>query len=211
VYPLLNNNGNRRASAEILSLNREFIKEQVIGWIQNQIITAEPGDLFEGFEYDETICRRDVGLIIDSMTFDLKYGGYARTISSALKYYQSVSSLIAITTQLSETMAGIARINTLAQDVISNTEITILYTINGTEFDPASGQQAQFAQIIDQAYVSEPGSSTIISDLTDIILDIIENSGAVNYPKDNVQMDMFLCNDANIIRAVTGQGQCGFM
>lgn len=215
VYPLLDNDGNKRATAEILLLNREFIKEQVIGWISNQIVTAGPGDTFEGFEYDQDLCRRDVGLILDSMAFDLKYGGYSRTISAALKYFQSVSSLIAIGPgQLSQTMAGIQRINTLAQDVISNTQITSVYTVQGEEFDPTdidNSISAQYDQTIDQAYVAEPGSASVITALTNIILDIIENSGAANYPKDNIQMDMFLCNDANIIRAVTGQGHGGFM
>lgn len=215
VYPLVDNDGNRRAAAEILLLNREFIKEQVVAWIRNQIITADPGDTFEGFEYDEDLCRRDVGLIVDALSFDLKYGGYSRTISAALKYFQSVSSLIAIGPgQLSQTMAGITRINTLSQDVISNTQINPIYTLAGIEFDPTDPDNTEtvsYDQIVDQAYVAETGAGTVISELIDVILDVIENSGAANYPKDNIQMDMFMCNDANIIRAITGQGQGGFM
>ena len=214
VYPLIDNDGLRRATADLLQLNRNFIKNQVIGWINHQILIAGPGDDFEGFEYDSDFCKRDVGLIIDAMTFDLKYGGYSRTVAAALKYFQSASAVLAITTQLSQTQAAITQINTLAQDVISNTEITPLYTLSGIEFDPTDVDNTTtipFTQTIDQAFVSEPGSSTIVADLTDIILDIIENSGAANYPLDNIQMDMFLCNDANIVRAVTGQGQGGFM
>lgn len=215
VYPLLDNDGNRRAAAELLQLNRNFIKNQIVNWISNQIRIAGPGDLFEDFEYDQALCKRDVGLIIDAMTFDLKFGGYARTISASLKYFQSASAVIAIgPSQLSQTMAAIARINVIAQDVLTNTQITQLYTSSGVEFDPTDVDNTltiPFEQFIDLAYVSEPGSSTLVAALTDIILDIIENSGAANYPKDNNQMDMFLCNDANIIRAVTGQGQGGFM
>jgi len=218
AYPFIDNNGNRRSAAELLQLNRSFIKNQVIGWIANQINNAGPGDDFEGFEYDINLCKRDVGLIIDAMTFDLKFGGYARTVSAALKYFQGRTdlgnSLVAITTQLSQTLAAIAHINTLAQDVITNVRITDVYNSLGIEFDPTDPDNTitiPFPQVIDQAFISEPDSSTIISELTNIILDIIENSGAANYPLDNVKMDMFLCNDANIIRAVTGQGQGGFM
>jgi hypothetical protein len=218
IYPFIDNDGNRRSTAELLQLNRSFIKNQIIGWIANQINIAGPGDDFEGFEYDIDLCKRDVGLIIDAMSFDLKFGGYARTVSAALKYFQGRTdlgnSLVAITTQLSQTLAAIAHINTLAQDVIANIRIANVYNSLGIEFDPSDPDNTitiPFPQVIDQAFVAEPGSSTIISELTNIILDIIENSGAANYPLDNIKMDMFLCNDANIIRAITGQGQGGFM
>jgi hypothetical protein len=212
IYPLFENRGLRRATAELLNLNREFIKTQVIGWLNNQIV-LEVGD-FEGFEYDNALCRRDVGLIIDAMVFDLKYGGYSRTVSAALKYFQSVSSLLAIGDQLFATRAGIEKINSLALDIIANTEITILYTLDGTEFDisnPSNTYSATVNQLIDQSYVSESGSADVINNLITCIIDIIENSGAANYPKDNNQLDVFLCNDANIIRAVTCQGHGGFM
>lgn len=212
AYPLFANKGDRRSAAEILQLNRAFIKDQIINWITNQIDNAEPDDLFEGFEYNSDLCKRDVGLIIDAMVFDLKYGGYSRTISAALKYFQNASSAIAISSsQLSQTQAAIERINDLAQDVIANEQITPLYTNTGIEFDPNDFNVLPYPQIIDLAYVAEPGSSETIEGLTDIIIDIIENSGAANYPKDNTKLDVFLCNDADIIRAITCQGHSGFM
>jgi hypothetical protein len=214
VYPLISNRGFRRSSAQLLELNREFIKTQVIGWINNQILTATSGSTFDGFVYNQDLCQRDIGLLVDAMVFDLKYGGYSRTVSAALKYYASVSSLIAIEEQLSQTEAGIQRINTLAQQIILNTQIDTLYTATGTSFqlsDINNTLRPVLNQIIDPAFVSESGSGTIISELIDAVIDIISNSGAANYPKDNNQLDVFLCNDANIIRAVTCQGHGGFM
>jgi len=217
VYPLINNRGLKRAAASLLEINREFIKSQVIGWINWNIlnptgiwVTSQP------FIYDEALCKRDVGLIVDALIFDLKYGGYSRTISASLKYFQSVSSVIAITpgVQLSQTSAGIQRINTLAQSIIANNQINEVYTEQGDRFllnDPNNTLTLVTSQIVDQAFVSENNSSTIISSLISAVVDIITNSGAANYPKDNTQLDVFLCNDANIIRAVTCQGHGGFM
>jgi hypothetical protein len=213
IYPLIENRGDRIAAAQLLKLNREFIKSQVIGWINNQII-EETAPFNLEFVYNQDLCRRDVGLIIDALVFDLKYGGYSRTISAALKYFASVSSLKAVTDQLDETVAGIERINELAQDVILNIQINDLYTINGTAIDlsdPDETGAVTINQVLDQAFVAETGSGDVISNLVDAIVDIISESDDINYPKTNDQIDVFLCNDANIVRAVTCQGHSGFM
>ena len=143
VYPLVNNKGSYRSAAQLLFLNRAFIQKEVIGWIDYQI-TNNIAPFVGAFNYDRDICERDVGLILDSMIFDLKYGGSDRTVSAALKYYQNASGLIAIQSQLDETKAGIRRLAALAQLVIRNVEITEIY-------------QETFPQIIDGAYIAESG------------------------------------------------------
>jgi hypothetical protein len=284
VYPLVNNKGSFGSAAQLLSLNRQFIQKEVIAWIADQKSKNIP-PFDPSFQYNERLCERDVGLLIDAMVFDLKYGGSDRTISAALKYYASDSSLIAITDQLSQTVAAIRRINVLAQLVIRNVQIADIY-------------QNSILQIVDGAFIAEPGtggtsfnitsatntdpvsittsaphnltdgdqisvgdvqgmielngntffvavlSSTtftifrnigltdsvngidfgvyttggfavnqggVIGALTDAIVDVIEDSGAVNRPKDNREMDMFLCNDAVRLQAISGQGHGGFM
>jgi hypothetical protein len=130
VYPLINNKGNYTSAARLITLNRKFIQDQVIGWINNQIST-NTAPFTSAFNYNEDICYRDVGLIIDSMVFDLKWSGQNRTISAALKYkgpaVPGSNPALAIGAQLSQTVAGIQRINTLAQDIIDNVNIAILY------------------------------------------------------------------------------------
>ena len=300
VYPIQNNKGDYTAAAQLLVLNKTFIQNEVVAWINDQIANSiEPYAI--DFTYNEDLCKRDVGLIIDAIVFDLKYGGANRTISSALKYFDNASGLIAITDQLSETVAALRRAKVLAQLVIKNEEITELYSDGG------------FSQIIDLAYVAEPGtfgvedlianielggdfveitttalhgladfdnivitdivgteelngndyfiravSSTriqlynsredvvadvadilggggptraiqvegysdyvsggtitntggVVGNLFEVIVDVVEGSGSLNNPKFNNDMDVFLCNDAVIIRAVTGQGHGGFM
>ena len=197
VYPKIANKGFYRAAAKLLELNRTFIQEEVVAWIANQSETSA-APFSPSFEYNENLCKRDVGLIIDSMIFDLKWGGYDRTISAALKYFQSASSLIAITTQKDQTLAAIDYINVLAQQVIDNAEITTIY-------------QDLFIQVIDNAFIAESGTDQVINDLFITLKDVIDESGSVNYPKENDQMDMFLANDAVRWQAITGQGHGGFM
>lgn len=201
VYPKINNKGNYDAAAELIRLNRAFLQNEMIAWINAQI-TGNIAPFTTTFAYNQTLCKRDYGLIIDAIIFDMKYSGYNRTVSAGLKYYQSASGLVVINNQLSEQLAGLAHLDTLIQSVISNTEITTL-------------SQTFYPQIIDKAYLKESGSDSVVTALITVLNDILDESGpgygSVNQPKNNDQMDVFLCNDANIIRAVTCQGHGGFM
>ena len=284
VYPLVNNRGRFRSAAQLLLLNRQFIQKEVVAWIADQKLKNIP-PFDAAFQYNERLCERDVGLLLDAMIFDLKYGGSDRTVSAALKYFGSSSGLIAITDQLSQTIAAIRRLGVLSQLIIKNITIFELY-------------QTVFLQVTDGAFISEPGaggtsfsiistSNTdpvavttatdhglingeqiiingvegmveingndyyvsvldtssfaifndagltdgvngldfeqyttggfvanqggVIGALIDAIIDVIDGSETVNLPKDNRDMDMFLCNDAVRLQAISGQGQGGFM
>ena len=196
VYPKINNPGNLKQAATLISLNRSFLQNEVIAWIDQQIST-NTAPFTTSFEYDQDLFKRDVGLIIDAMIFDIRYGSYDRTISAGLKYYETASGRTTITTQLSETIASFNHLESLINDVIANNEITTVYN-------------QVFPQIIDNAYTAESGSSTVLGLLFDSLEDVIDGSGSVNYPKDNDKLDVFLCNDAVIIRALTMQGHGGF-
>jgi hypothetical protein len=196
VYPKINNPGNYKASAALIKLNRVFLQTEMVAWINYQIAN-NLSPFTSSFEYDEKLCKRDYGLILDAMIFDITYGGYDRTISAGLKYFQSVSGRKAITDQLSESLAGLAHLQTLVNAVVNNNTISTVYN-------------EILTQVKDTAFVKETGTEAVLDDLFDAFEDVIDNSGSVNYPKDNEDMDVFLCNDAVIIRAVTTQGHGGF-
>ena len=202
VYPPINNPGDYDAAAALLDLNRTFLQKEIVAWINNNIALATAGSIWFNFEYDSIYCERDIGLLVDSIVFDLKYGSYNRTVSAALKYYQSDSALVAITAQLEQYQEVLIKLNQLMQSVIDNTEIIPVY--NNT-----------FPQIIDQAFVAEVGSDNVIANLITVINDIIDESGpgfgSVNTPKNNEEMDVFLANDAVRWQAITAQGHGGFM
>ena len=297
IYPeaLINNKGFYRSAADLLSLNKKFIQEEVIAWINKQIV--EEKDPYVGFEYNSDICKRDVGLLLDAMVFDLRYGSAPRTISAALKYrdVNNASAQLAITDQLDQTIGAIRRLETVAQAVIKNVEIE-----NSSYTQPITGTLITYSepQVIDSAYTAETGAggtpvtilsvsrdsnctittttahglatgetvtfrnmggmldlngrsftiavattssfvifeygsatpvnSTnftayvansgdvipnggVIARLTDVIVDIIDtSSSSFNEPLDNDKMDIFLMNDATILRALTMQGHGGF-
>jgi hypothetical protein len=196
VYPKIDNGGGYKSSAQLIKLNRTFLQNEVTAWINYQI-QNNISPFTSSFTYNENLCKRDVGLILDAMIFDLKYGEYNRTISAGLKYYQSASGRIAIGAQLSQTIASIQHLETLLLDIIDNDPIVTVYNTT-------------FLQITDGAFVKETGTEDVLEELFDAFEDIIDGSGSVNYPKDNNKLDVFLCNDAVIIRALTMQGHGGF-
>jgi len=200
VYPKIDNAGNRDAAATLISLNRQFIQNELIAWINAQI-AGGIAPFTSSFEYDNALCKRDAGLIVDALVFDLKYGGYDRTISAALKYYESASARIAIGAQLSQTLASVDKIEEYIGSILTNTAITPL-------------SQTVIPQVIDRAYTAESGAAGVISDLITALKDIMDESGpgygSVNQPKANDELDVFLANDAVRWQAISVQGQGGF-
>ena len=196
VYPKINNGGGRKSAAQLIKLNKVFIQNEVIGWINYQIVN-NIAPFTTTFSYNESLCKRDVGLIVDAMVFDIKWGEYNRTISAGLKYYQNASGRLAITTQKSETILGIQRVEYLVNNIINNILISDTY-------------QEVFPQIRDNAYVKESGSEAIVTALVAALVDVIDGSGSVNYPKENDQMDVFMANDAVRWQGLTMQGHGGF-
>jgi hypothetical protein len=197
VYPKIQNKGDYTSAAALLDLNRSFLQEEIIAWMDYNI-SNNVAPFTSSFEYNSDLCKRDVGLLVDAFVFDLKYGEYNRTVSAGLKYYESQSALVAITTQLSQYLAVLTHLEDLMQDIIDNTVIV------GTK-------QSVFPQITDLAYQSELGSDSVISDLITVLKDVIDGSGSVNYPKENQEMDVFLANDTVRWQAISAIGHGGFM
>jgi len=197
VYPKIDNPGGYSSAAELIRLNRSFLQEEIIAWM-NYNIANNIAPFNTSFSYNRTLCKRDIGLLVDAFIFDLKYGEYNRTISAGLKYYQSPSALVAITTQLSQYLAVLAHLEALMLAIISNSTITPI-------------RNDLISQTIDPAFTAEPGSDQVISDLLAALTDVIDGSGSVNYPKDNEEMDVFLANDTVRWQAISAIGHGGFM
>ena len=62
----------------LLVNNKTFIQDEIDAWI---------GANFPTLIYDEQKCRRDVGLIVDAIRYDLTYGGNLETLVAAKSYF----------------------------------------------------------------------------------------------------------------------------
>ena len=94
--------------------NKQFIANEVIAYVSAS---------WNGFVYNEEICKRDVGYIIDAVRTDLVYGGNERTTIAGEFYYlypsaATVGGEPSATQQLDPTTTGIEYANALSQQII---------------------------------------------------------------------------------------------
>jgi hypothetical protein len=146
----------KQYAANILKANREFIKAEVIAYLNGTY-----------FVYNQLLCFRDVGFIVDAVAGDARFGGNKRSIEAGLSYWKGNESLIQ--GQQTETIGAIDYLETLCQDIITNTEITSTY-------------QTFVGQTINPAYDKGQVVSTRITESFSIITDLI-SAGGDNEPE----------------------------
>ena len=78
-------------AVDLISKNKEFIKDETIAWISHRLPRHRN---LVYFTYNEAKCERDTGIIIDGIIHDLKYNGNAKTYLNAGRYYEGTQSLI---------------------------------------------------------------------------------------------------------------------
>jgi hypothetical protein len=177
------------SAANVLVANTALIQDEVVRYIN---VT------YPSLVYVQADFSRDVGLIIDAIARDLRTGLIDETLNAGERYWNDSSLILAVTTQKTERLAGIEYINTLAQQIIDNT--------------PISPRRGGVTQVTGTA--GESGSDTRIAGQISTIKAIIDKTNVAsvyNPPKNNKDIDVFLCNDSNIIRQVCVQGHGGFM
>ena len=115
VLPLLTGYDSNALSARgILVAN----KSSIVSSVNNYVSSTYKG----GFSYNETTCYRDVGYIIDAMAIDILTGGNYQTVNAGKSYYKNASAKsVAIGTQLSQTVDGIAFAKALGIQVLNQT------------------------------------------------------------------------------------------
>lgn len=177
----INNAGGYDEAAELLRRNRAFVIEEVIEYIEAT---------YPSLVYDQSKCRRDTGYIIDGIVLDLITGGRANSLKNQGEYYGGV-----VIGQETETEAAIDYIKTIADDVLANTAF--------------SAKLGSVDQYIDTDFISEAGAQTALESLVDCVTFAFDPS--YNPAKNNLELDVFMMNDATILRNLTVQGQGGFM
>jgi hypothetical protein len=101
------------ASHHLLLDNKEFIQNETIAYISSS---------WSGFDYSETLCRRDIGHIIDATATDVLYGGNERVVQAASFYYSNPSA--ATGSQLNQTVDAINYARRLSENIIQSNEYT---------------------------------------------------------------------------------------
>ena len=145
------------------------------------------------FQYDEGKCRRDTGFIVDALAHDLELGGREETLANQGAYAAGAIP----NEQTDETEAAINHIKTIAASVLLNDPLNPY---------PATGS---VAQQFEDNLTAETNALTNLNDLVDLITFAFDPD--FNPPKNNLDLDAFMMNDATRISNVTVQGHGGFM
>ena len=130
--------------------NRTFIQKEIIAWI---------ADNYEFLDYDTAKCERDVGYIVDSLAYDVLYGGNSAITISARSYFVGTQNQLGVG-ETDATVAAYEHLGDIVKDVVEGTAITP--TTGNTESQDTSGDDATATE------------GNYVDGLVDIIIDVLE-------------------------------------
>ena len=99
----------------ILSANKEFIVAETIAYINN---TYNPNS----FNYNQELCYRDTGLIVDAVSQDILLGGNFKSVEAGLAYWNFGYNQVA--GQETTTTMAINYARDISLQIIANTPVT---------------------------------------------------------------------------------------
>ena len=137
---LPSNNATIVSDYNLLQANKANMQAAVIDYITTN---------YPSLQYSTSTCIRDVGYIIDSVSFDLLHSGNLQSIKSGVYYYGYSSGSTAIPSEILQTTAAYQFINTIIPKIITGQIIANPYqtavkqVIDGT---PASADEIRILQ-----------------------------------------------------------------
>jgi hypothetical protein len=129
--------------------NRSFIKAEIVAYVN----ANNPP---EG--YDEARCSRDVGFIVDGLTYDVIYGGNSASLQVARAYFEGAVGQLP-SGQVSATLAAYEHLKTIVSSVVQGIAIT-----------PTSGNTVTQSVSSGNATTSEANT---LSNLIQFTIDVI--------------------------------------
>jgi len=174
-------------------------------------VSSASGNMTLKWVYDTDLCKRDIGSFIDAIGFDLIYGGYSKSLESAMSFFMNASAMNVIVDQLDKTLDSIGvRLRYLIKKVINLSSSG--FDTNTTAKRSNTSQSVVVRNANGEVVSKESAySDTTIDKLIQLIIDVLNKDESINYPKKNNEMDMLLLNDSNRVRTLSGQGHGGFM
>lgn len=138
-------------------------------------LTTLPTDIAYGpwsYLYDNSLCKRDLGYIIDAITADLRSGGNINSIDTAEAYYSN-TNLLYITNEKEEAIDAINKLRDLCILAVRNWSINS----NGDKYQPQYSLQSPVIlnDIVQENYPQCNDIASIISIYTEVMTTILQN------------------------------------
>ena len=109
---------NTLAARTAIENNREFVKAEVIAWIDDQNRRNTSG--FTTFAYNRTKCLEDLDYILDAIYYDLTYGGNTETVNAGVAYYEGA---VLGADEITATERAYNYLGTVLFNIARNTEV----------------------------------------------------------------------------------------
>jgi hypothetical protein len=109
----------------LLVANKEYIQTEAIAYVEASKVY--------GFMYDITKCRRDVGYMLDSVSFDLLYGGNRQAVQSGVYYYGFSSTDTQIPNEQIQVTAAYEHIKAISSYIVTGQRVPTQYQLNVTQ------------------------------------------------------------------------------
>jgi len=194
VGTIPSNIGNYQTAINILQLNKAFLIEELVLYVNNNINNAnstnDSGSIWFGFSYDTNKWRSNIRLAIDAISRDLERSGSEFSLEAQGEIFRSI----------------LPQEQTQFEDVLDR----ITFYTDQLLVAQEPQQSGSFAP--DISLGSAQGITvSIVQDLIGLIQFAFNSE--YNPPKRNDAdgVDVFQMGDATIVRNVTVQGQGGFM
>jgi hypothetical protein len=168
---------NAQSAYNILQANKSYLQAEAIAYVET---TKTPG-----FAYSTVKCARDVGYMVDSVCFDLLWGGNRQAITSGVYYYTFDGSNTAIPGESQQVQAAYQRLGAILGDIITNTPIAV-----------SPGNLTPQAFNLSPAIIE---TAALLNEMVDMLLNIINNGPSQAGPK--LPVGLVQNTDPNIIRA----------
>ena len=162
----------------LVNKNKQFVIAETIAWVSKKIADAnanltltEADDdyIWKNFAYDEAICARDLGYIIDAARLDTLSGTNTNKLSrtSGLRYFSNSSGVLAATTQQSQTIATINKAKSILES----------YILTNTDYS-SEKLNTDYTQYFDVSLVDAPSAAVdVFADKFDVVTGIIASEG----------------------------------
>jgi len=165
----------------LLSLNKEFIVEDMYQWMLYQV--QEENSPFTTLStFDEFSTKRDARIVIDALLYDLSHNCNSKTVYATLAYFALGNST---TFRNSETdaaqpyiAAALGRLSYLTGVIVNNDTPDFDYQV-------VNGVSTPIAQTIDLLRTGEATADTYLSNLMSFLITAIEDADTSNVPAPN--------------------------
>jgi hypothetical protein len=202
ILTTLDNRGGFDDAAALITLNKEFLQAEVNAWMEGEVSTnsSNTSSYWYNYTWDQDLSIRDTGTLVDGIAYDLIYGGSGKTIDSA----DRISQVTSLTS--GPCGEGIEHLGSVIEDILLG--------------NPVSASSGNILTVVTTSTLTvEAGSAPIVADIFQAATRIVNrflpgnesDLEVYNPPKLNGELDVFLMNDANVIRYISCQNHGGFM